>query len=250
MSKINWPAQLALREKRQLVIPLAVWVLITLVCTLAGPFGTFEALAPFARLAYWAVIVGVSVLFSTLLSRMQAGSTARRLTLWTGFVIGLSVFNWGVNALLFEVWREISWLLYLIPIVGVIVLIVHGVFWLINLAHPEQSVTVGEIDPQTRFLRRIPLADRGSLVRIEAQDHYLKVVTDRGAPLILLRLSEAVEELGSTGGLQVHRSHWVALDAVTGHRREKGRDLLILADGAEVPVSRSNRDAAKAAGLF
>ncbi|MGJ8618612.1 MAG: hypothetical protein ACSHWS_17345 [Sulfitobacter sp.] len=40
------------------------------------------------------------------------------------------------------------------------------------------------------------------------------------------------------------------MDAVKKHRRKDGRDLLLMADGYEVPISRSFRDAARAAGLF
>jgi hypothetical protein len=37
---------------------------------------------------------------------------------------------------------------------------------------------------------------------------------------------------------------------VRGHSRQKGRDFLKMADGQQVPVSRSYKEAAQAAGLF
>ena len=40
-------------------------------------------------------------------------------------------------------------------------------------------------------------------------------------------------------GLQVHRSWWVARDAITDAKRGDGRATLTLKDGAEVPVSRT-----------
>jgi DNA-binding LytR/AlgR family response regulator len=64
-----------------------------------------------------------------------------------------------------------------------------------------------------------------------------------------MRLGDAMQELAGQG-LQVHRSHWVAPEAVRRHRRDKGRDLLVMTDGAEVPVSRSFRAAAQDAGLI
>ncbi|MDF3412962.1 LytTR family transcriptional regulator [Sulfitobacter sp. M57] len=251
MGKIWNGLQLALREKQGLMIPVAIWGMATLICAVAGPFGTLEALGLWARTAYWAVVIGVSVGFSTLLSRMTFGTALRYLISWSLFVVGLGSLVWGINAVVFPGWQDAVSLFQLLVYVAVVSVLVHGVFFLIDLARPVPVETAGmEIDPQTRFLRRLPLAERGPLVRIEAQDHYLKVVTDRGSTLILLRLSEAVEELANVAGLQVHRSHWVALEAVTAHRREKGRDLLVLSDGAEVPVSRSNRAAAQEAGLF
>ena len=50
--------------------------------------------------------------------------------------------------------------------------------------------------------------------------------------------------------MQVHRSHWVALEAIDAHQRIKGRDFLAMRDGTQVPISRSYRAASKAAGLF
>lgn len=251
MTKVNDAVQLALREKQGVTIPLAIWAMATLICAVAGPFGTLEALGLWGRTAYWAAVIGISVGFSTILSRMTFGSALKSLISWSLFVVVLGGLVWGINAVVFPGWQDAVSVIQLLVYVAVVVVLVHGVFFLIDLARPAPSETSGtEIDPQTRFLRRLPLAERGPLVRIEAQDHYLKVVTGRGSALILLRMNEAVEELANVAGLQVHRSHWIALNAVTAHRREKGRDLLILSDGAEVPVSRSNRAAAQEAGLF
>lgn len=251
MGKRIGVVQLALREKRGLMIPLAIWGMATLICVIAGPFGTLAALGPAARFTYWAIVVGASVGASTALSRKKTTSASQRVFLWVLFAVLLSLLIWGLNALVFEGWQNVAQLGQILGYVGAVVVVVHGIFMLFDHAGRETTKDPGrELDPQTLFLRRLPLAERGPLVRIEAQDHYLKVVTDRGAALILMRLSDAVQELGETAGLQVHRSHWVALEAVTAHRREKGRDLLILSGGAEVPVSRGNRGAAQEAGLF
>lgn len=86
-------------------------------------------------------------------------------------------------------------------------------------------------------------------MRIEAQDHYLNVVTQKGSALILMRMGDAMAELKGRG-LQVHRSHWVSEGHVTAHRRDKGRDVLVMTDDAEVPVSRSFRAKARERALF
>jgi len=44
----------------------------------------------------------------------------------------------------------------------------------------------------------------------------------------------AIDELGGADGLRVHRSHWVATDAVAGHSTDKGRVFLELEDGSQV----------------
>ena len=51
-------------------------------------------------------------------------------------------------------------------------------------------------------------------------------------------------------GAQVHRSHWVARQAVTGSRSEKNKCWVTTADGAEIPVSRTYRAGAEAAGML
>lgn len=91
-----------------------------------------------------------------------------------------------------------------------------------------------------KFLERLPLKLRGAEVwAVEAEDHYLRLHTSKGQDLILLRLADAVAELEGIEGMQVHRSWWVARDAITGARRGDGRATLTLKDGAEVPVSRT-----------
>jgi len=91
-----------------------------------------------------------------------------------------------------------------------------------------------------KFLERLPLKLRGGeLWAVEAEDHYLRLHTSKGQDLILLRLADAVDELDGIEGAQVHRSWWVARDAITDARRGDGRATLTLKDGSEVPVSRT-----------
>ncbi len=91
-----------------------------------------------------------------------------------------------------------------------------------------------------KFLDRLPLKLRGGEVwAVEAEDHYLRLHTSKGQDLILLRLADAVDELDGIEGAQVHRSWWVARDAITDAKRGDGRATLTLKDGSEVPVSRT-----------
>ncbi|MDE2487298.1 MAG: LytTR family transcriptional regulator [Alphaproteobacteria bacterium] len=91
-----------------------------------------------------------------------------------------------------------------------------------------------------KFLERIPLKLRGGeLWAVEAQDHYLRLHTSKGQGLILMRLADAIDELAGIEGAQVHRSWWVARDAIADARRGDGRATLTLKDGSEVPVSRT-----------
>jgi len=100
----------------------------------------------------------------------------------------------------------------------------------------------------TDFFRRIPPALGHDLLALEMEDHYLRIHTAVGSDLILLRLRDAMAELGPARGRQVHRSWWVAEDAVSGAEKAAGRALLVLRNGLKVPVSKSFRDKVKEAG--
>ncbi len=98
------------------------------------------------------------------------------------------------------------------------------------------------------FLRRISPRLGSALLAIATEDHYLRVTTELGSELILFRLSDAVAELDPASGQQVHRSYWVARNAVTGIERDGHRTALILRNGEKIPVSRTYLPALRAAG--
>ncbi|MDF1726616.1 MAG: LytTR family DNA-binding domain-containing protein [Sulfitobacter sp.] len=226
----------------------AFWLLLTILTALAGPFGTHDALSLPGRFAYWGLVVGLSLLASLLPERVTPHGGWAYVAAWAVYALCISLLVLILNRLTFGGWSDPPSFAYLAAIVGSTVLVVHG---LIRLALATRSAPQTPAEPpEARFLRRLPFERRAPLVRLEAQDHYLKVVTAKGESLILLRMGEAVEELSGVPGLQVHRSHWVALEGVTAHRREKGKDLLLMVDGTEVPVSRGNREAAREAGLI
>lgn len=97
-----------------------------------------------------------------------------------------------------------------------------------------------------KFLERLPPHLSGDLIALEAQDHYLKVHTNRGAHMLLMRLSDAAAQLSDQDGLQVHRGWWVATDAVTRSETRSGRTALHLSNGLTVPVSRTYLQAVRA----
>ncbi|WP_196223288.1 LytTR family DNA-binding domain-containing protein [Roseibium sp. RKSG952] len=97
------------------------------------------------------------------------------------------------------------------------------------------------------ILTRIEPPLDGNLIRAEAQEHYVKLVTERETRMVLYRFSDILHELPGGLGLQVHRSHWVAFDGVTGLLRHRTSVKLEMADGEIVPVSRKFASQAEAA---
>ena len=238
--------QVTLREMGRLKLPLLIWVAVTAVAAVAGPFGTIDVMGLGARALYWGVIAAGSIVFS-----FAAFEVAQRygrigsLAVWILFLLVLSAAVHLANSLLFNEWAGLRDWLYLAGNITLVTVAVHVLIWAVQ----SQIHTPEAPEPSDVFQKRLPIEVRAPLVRIEAQDHYLNVVTIKGSALILMRLGDAISEL-SGKGLQVHRSHWIALHGVAKHRRDKGRDLLVMADGIEIPVSRSFRASAQDAGLF
>ncbi len=86
------------------------------------------------------------------------------------------------------------------------------------------------------------------LIAIEAEDHYLRIHTDAGSDLVLMRMTDACALLPETAGARVHRSWWAARAATEAVERGGGRVELRLACGLVVPVSRAMQGAIKAQG--
>tara|TARA_R110001606_G_scaffold3007_3_gene13066 strand:+ start:569 stop:1309 length:741 start_codon:yes stop_codon:yes gene_type:complete len=105
-------------------------------------------------------------------------------------------------------------------------------------------------DVVARFMQRLPVKYRtAELWAVSSEDHYLRVHTSLGEELILMRLADAMRDLGGTDGLQTHRSWWVAKAGVADARREGGKLYLVLKSGKAASVSRTHASAVKQAGL-
>ncbi len=108
------------------------------------------------------------------------------------------------------------------------------------------AATVAIDEKLAGFFESIEPALDGNIYSIEAQEHYVRVVTDSEARMVLYRFSDAVRQIPSELGMQVHRSHWVAHAAVKS-LVVKGQGIkLLLQDGKSVPVSRTFRAAVEA----
>ncbi|WP_212524551.1 LytTR family DNA-binding domain-containing protein [Actibacterium sp. MT2.3-13A] len=228
---------------------LTAWGLISLAVALAGPFGTYQSLALPERVVYWAGMTGFAIvvgsLLRVLLRRWLSGHGA-----WT---VALAVAG-ALSVLLVEPLRQLT--LWMIgdatgvapqrsEIMAIIFTASIGTTAMRRVLEPPPPVR----DPAPRLLERLEPGRRGRVIRLAVSDHYVEVVTDRGAQRLLMRFRDAIAELDGIEGLRVHRSHWVALSEIRGREADKGRLLLVLSDGARVPVSRQYRGAVAARGL-
>ncbi len=207
------------------------------------------------RLVYWVVLMIVAGLWAEVCMR-----TVRRLPGMAASLPARVVVSVRANGLpvTLVVWGVTGWIFYgqaygfdMLPGLVWRVLLITAGMTAIGMALEQKTVTTGAGDGPPRFLERLPPRLRGAVIHaVQAEDHYLRIHTDRGSDLILMRLSDAVAELEGLEGAQTHRSWWVAKDAVQDVKRGDGRATLTLEGGLTVPVSRRHARALREAGWY
>lgn len=235
----------------------ATFAAVVLIFWVTGPYGTSDRLAAIPRLGFWLVlhavawgiavvtIVVVNTLFlhsmPSLLARMALG------TVIAGVPVGLateaiSLMTFGGTPTMSTIVESIA--------SGLLLCALFCALTFMTMSSKQAEALSPAPAPEERaevpLLRRLKPENRGPILHMTVTDHYTEVTTSRGRELILLRFSDAIEELGATPGLQVHRSHFVADSHVERLLRAEGRLAILLKDGREIPVSRSRIEAVRA----
>lgn len=222
---------------RGLVITLAAAAFLAF----GGAFGSDSASLP-VRLAYWLGLMIVGWIWGGFVSRTFFRRPRQSQRLWLRILLSsltLSVPYSIVVGVVGVYAMGSHYDLADIPRLVLSVTAISAVMITLNVMAERQGATSAGAQP-AKFLERLPLKLRGAEIwAVEAQDHYLRLHTSKGQDLILMRLSDAIDELEGIEGARAHRSWWVARDAITGAVRGDGRATLTLKDGAEVPVSRT-----------
>jgi len=231
-------------------VRLAIFAGIAVILTLMAPFNTGEVMRAVPRLAYWAFIVvtcySVGYFCNEIAASLTKGKTMvlRALVAAPLTALGVLVIIYVLNGLAIGYWATGLSLAIIAGNVFVISSIITVVFHI-----AEHSDDPAPIAPPA-LLDRLPFDKRGGLVALSVEDHYVRVRTTQGEEMILMRLADAIREVGATRGMQVHRSHWIALDNVTAVARKGDGAVVSLTHGADIPVSRANVPALKEAGLL
>lgn len=254
--------QSALRELQVFLRAPRFWATfgaVVLIFWVTGPYGTAERLAAIPRLGFWLVLHAVAwaiavtsiVLVNTLL-RDRIPGLGRRMALGTlvaGVPVGLatntiSLATFGGTPTISDLAASIATGLLLSALFCALTYLTMSS----RQAEALSSVRVPSEEERADvpLLRRLRPENRGPILHMTVADHYTEVTTSRGRELILLRFSDAVEEVGGTPGLQVHRSHFVADAHVERLLRSEGKLAILLKDGSEIPVSRSRTEAVRA----
>ncbi len=99
------------------------------------------------------------------------------------------------------------------------------------------------------LLLRLPSSLGQDVIALSAEDHYVRVYTKLGNDLILYRFSDAVREMPKELGMQVHRSHWVNLGAVTKFEESGRTHTLTVGESVTIPVSQRYIEVIKGRGI-
>lgn len=265
---MNQPQTASARIARKLVIDLSVMTVIGLVLAMIGPFGT--ATAPLAlRLVSWIALAWVGYAFYRPLAPLVAWLHVRlelpKLGLWIGLTMlatmPLTAAIWVIEFLPGPIpapTLEDALLTYLnVLVIGASIVVV---FYLLERGKGDTHGQASALSPaekpasqddlQPAFLARLPAELGSDLIALEMEDHYVRAHTMLGSDLVLLRLRDALGELDGIDGAQVHRSWWVARDAVEGVEREGRSVRLVLPRGIAAPVARSRMAELTKAGWF
>lgn len=253
---------LAKRELHRLLHSPKVWIgvlAVGVVAGVSGPFGTIDHLTLAPRVLYWLALSTSAFFLGSGLGTYVHQHLKPRLPDWlatvaAGVAVGLvltlilSAINWAVFDIApFDAGHLLATFAN-VAMVSLIVTVAFVAFDRIDDASQTNATTPD--DPAVSpLMRRLPLEKRGALLALSATDHYVDVVTSNGNALILLRLSDAIELAEGVTGLRVHRSHWVARNAIASTRRDNGRLVLRLTDGRDISVSRTYVPTVKDAGI-
>ncbi|MEM9579486.1 MAG: LytTR family DNA-binding domain-containing protein [Pseudomonadota bacterium] len=247
--------QVAMREwTRNMRLPLT-WLFVigvAVILALIGPFGTDQVMILPVALAYWLLITAgsyaIGLFVNVVVSQYLSGSgSLPRFGLAAALTgIGVSVLVVTLNWAFFSHFPEAAQWPEIFGSVFLISLVITGLLAAVDAHLAADAPASGRVP----LMDRLPLDKRGTLLALSVEDHYVRVHTDKGEDLLLMRLSDAIRETGETPGAQVHRSYWAAWDAVASVRRDGARAVLTLASGVEIPVSRSNLHKIREAGLL
>jgi DNA-binding LytR/AlgR family response regulator len=238
-------------------------ILATVLLAVSGPFGTFQSFNVGQRFGYWAIMVvacyltgqGAATLFIELLRERIAQRWPRVIVagLLAGIPVGIVVLV--INGIAYQhiaLTESLNiWLYATIVTLAVVLLFVtlSDLMKSAAPAGPAPASAEATLPTPPPILDRVPLPQRGKLLALVVEDHYVDIVTDKGKTLVLMRLADAIREAAPIAGVQIHRSHWVARDAVVKVHRSDGKLTLELSNGLKLPVSRGYLPAAKEAGL-
>ncbi|WP_296420111.1 LytTR family DNA-binding domain-containing protein [Pseudooctadecabacter sp.] len=229
------------------------WLASSVVVAISGPFGTYETHGIVWRLAYWSVVIGVSIPIGILCRAfweqvLSASSQwvrdlvviASLALIFGPLVVGFNIWLIGPAALQSITWPTASLVTFCIGI---------GLVTVRRWIHDTQRDE--PVRKRDRLLDRIGAPDGRRLAHVASDNHHIRICTDDGTEYrILMRLRDAIAEIDVEEGLCTHRSHWVALFNIDKVDQIAGKEMVVMSCGTPVPIGPKYRPDLINAGVF
>ena len=103
---------------------------------------------------------------------------------------------------------------------------------------------------QPRLFRRLTPGFHGPVIALQSEDHYVRVHGTTGSELIFMRLRDAIAEMESMPGEQVHRSWWIAEGGIAVTETDGRNRLVTLLNGVVAPIARDSVSRLERKGFF
>lgn len=229
---------------------------------LIGPFGSYASHV-FTRIIYWTLLfwIGCLLLWPCAVAALKLGPRRGFPPLFSGIAvilvacvplamlgaIGTHLF-WPVRAAGMHglEWYGLTIVVALPAMAGLLWVELGGTrliaAWRVRTpVGGPPSPLPGDAGPAPARIAASTLPDHllASALCLQMEDHHVRVHLHGRSVLHHAVMRRVVGTLGERRGLQVHRSWWVARDAVRGWQRD-GRSIgLILVNGLRVPVARN-----------
>ena len=229
--------------------------------TIVQPFGFRVPGTIDLTLIYWLLIIGVIFPMGFMISNFCARRSHRpwrsALSAAVAMAIAVTLVVYAMN-MVFLGWGPLEaerlGRVFVSggPVAALVTLLVHLVTLLVHMVlAPGSEGSVQSQSPKTtHLLERHPRGARGPIQHLPAEDHYTRVTTSHGSSLVLLRFSDALQDVAPTPGLQVHRSHCVSYESIDKAERRGDAAQLILTNGSSVPVSREHMPKLRVKGIL
>ena len=239
---------------RRVALDVALFAFVGLVMAELGPYRTLDA-PQLLRTIYWLLAVFGAGLAGILAERAIAtrvrGFWPRIVATSLAITPPVTLYIYALNAVMLDLprrWWLLPQLAWQVLVVMLLLMTLRALLW--RRVVETRTVVMPPLPEAERDFRLRLSARRRTarLIAIEAEDHYVRVHTDAGSELIAMRFSDALDELERAYGYRLHRSWWVAAEAIEGVRWARAGGEARLAGGIVAPVSRSYSAALKSAG--
>ena len=216
------------------------------VLAVLGPFGTYEEFNIFERFLYWgAIIIFAGIIFEFavpgfLYSQRLSHYMSRLPRFFSGVAVGSVVALVVVVTVEYVASDPIG--LLLLPKVYFSVFVVASAICYVSFMSAFAQIPSEPTDinyERIVFFENYPNLNGARIRWISMEDHYARVVLENSEVMLHAPMREIEQQLKNYPGSRVHRSHWVANDAIQSIDRN-GRAVMISVDtNTKIPLGKT-----------